>query len=38
MFLILAMKGIDCDFVTNIVNEEWKSDSMFAIDIMEKLY
>jgi len=35
--MFLEMKGIDCDFVTNIVNEEWKSDFMFAIDIMEKL-
>ena len=31
--MFLEMKGIDCDFVTNIVNEEWKSDFMFAIDI-----
>lgn len=35
--MFLEMKHIDCDFVTNIVNEEWKSDFMFAIDIMEKL-
>ena len=35
--LFLEMKGIDCDFVTNIDNGEWKTDFMFAIDIMEKL-
>ena len=35
--MFLEMKGFVCDFVTNIVNEEWKSDFMFAIDIMEKL-
>ena len=35
--MFLEMKGFVCDFVTNIVNDEWKSDFMFAIDIMEKL-
>lgn len=35
--MFLEMKDIDCDFVTNIVNEEWTSDFMLAIDIMEKL-
>ena len=30
--MFLEMKGF-----ANIVNEEWKSDFMFAIDIMEKL-
>ena len=33
--MFLEMKGFVCDFVTTIVNEEWKSDFMFAIDIME---
>ena len=35
--MFLEMKDFVCDFVTNIVNEEWKSDFMFAIDIFEKL-
>ena len=35
--MFLEIKVFVCDFVTNIVNEEWKSDFMFAIDIMEKL-
>ena len=35
--MFVEMKGFVCDFVTKIVNEEWKSDFMFAIDIMEKL-
>ena len=35
--MFLEMKSFVCDFVTNILNEERKSDFMFAIDIMEKL-
>ena len=35
--MLLEMKGFVCDFVTSIVNEEWKSDFMFAINIMENL-
>ena len=35
--MFLEMKGIECDFNTNIVNKEWKLDFMFAIEIMEKL-
>ena len=31
------MKSIQCDFCTNIVDEEWRLDFKFAIDIMEKL-
>lgn len=30
-------KEIDCDFVTNIENEDWKYEFMFTIDIFEKL-
>ena len=30
-------KSIQCDFSTNIVDEEWRLDFKFAIDIMEKL-
>ena len=35
--MLQEMKGFVCDFVTNIVNEKWKSDFMFGVDIMEKL-
>ena len=35
--MFLEIKGFVCEFITNIVNEEWKSDFMFAIEIMEKL-
>ena len=35
--MFLEMKGIQCDFSTNIVDEEWRLDYKFAIDIMEKL-
>ncbi|ESO11800.1 hypothetical protein HELRODRAFT_71801, partial [Helobdella robusta] len=31
------MKSINSDFTTNIKNEQWKLDFMFAIDIIEKL-
>ena len=27
--MLLEIKGFVCDFVTKIVNEEWKSDFMF---------
>ena len=35
--MFLEMKSIQCDFCTNIVDEEWRLDFKFAIDIMEKL-
>ena len=35
--MLLERKGFVCDFVTSIVNEEWKSDFMFTINIMENL-
>ena len=35
--MFLEMKSIQCDFCTNIVDEEWRLDLKFAIDIMEKL-
>lgn len=35
--MFLEMKGFMCDFFTNIFNEEWKSDFMFAFDIVEQL-
>ena len=31
------MKSIQCDFSTNIVDDEWRLDFKFAIDIMKKL-
>ena len=35
--MFLEMKSIQCDFCTNMVDEEWRFDFKFAIDIMEKL-
>ena len=35
--MFLEIKGFVCDFATNIVNEEQKSDFMFVIDIMVRL-
>lgn len=35
--MFLEMKDIDCDFGITIADEEWTSDFMFAIDIMEKM-
>ena len=35
--MFLEMKSIQCDFCTNIVDEEWRLDFKFAVDIMEKL-
>ena len=35
--MFLEMKSIWSDFSTNIVDEEWRLDFKFAIDIMEKL-
>ena len=37
ILLFLDMKGIECDFLTNMHSDEWKCDFMFAIDIFEKL-
>jgi len=34
--MFLEMKSIQCDFSTNIVDEEWRLDFKLAIDIMEK--
>ena len=35
--MFLEMKGIECDFIANIVDAEWKLDFIFAIEIVEKL-
>ena len=35
--MFLESKHIVCEFVTNIFNEEWKSDFIFSIDIIEML-
>ena len=35
--MFLEMKCFVCDFVTYIVNEELKSDFMFAVDTMENV-
>ncbi|KAF7685610.1 General transcription factor II-I repeat domain-containing protein 2 [Cucumispora dikerogammari] len=35
--MFLESKHIVCEFVTNIFNEEWKSDFIFPIDIIEML-
>jgi len=35
--MFLEMKSIQCDFSTNIVDEEWRLDFKSAIDIMEKV-
>jgi len=35
--IFLDMKSIQCDFSTNIVDDEWRLDFKFAIDIMKKL-
>ena len=35
--MFLEIKSIQCDFCTNIVDEEWRLDFKFAIDITEKL-
>jgi len=35
--MFLEMKSIQCDLSTNIVDEKWRLDFKFTIDIMEKL-
>ncbi|KAF7699539.1 General transcription factor II-I repeat domain-containing protein 2 [Cucumispora dikerogammari] len=35
--MCLESNHIVCEFVTNIFNEEWKSDFIFSIDIIEML-
>ncbi|XP_071744158.1 general transcription factor II-I repeat domain-containing protein 2-like [Lepeophtheirus salmonis] len=35
--MFLEMKSIQCDFSTNVFDEDWRLDFKFAIDIMEKL-
>ncbi|CAB4063674.1 unnamed protein product [Lepeophtheirus salmonis] len=34
--MFLEMKSIQCDFSTNVFDEDWRLDFKFAIDIMEK--
>ena len=35
--MFLEMKSIQCDFSINTVDEDWRLDFKFGIDIMEKL-
>ena len=37
IMMFLEIKDIQCDFSVNIVDEEWRSDFKFAIDIMKMM-